>query len=113
MSKLPSILSSTEVDRLLAAPGGDGDAAIRDKAMLELLYATGLRVSELVTLKATDVNLDAGYLLTMGKGNKERLVPIGDSARAAVARVCVHGTGQGRKGRVAAITCFLAASVRK
>ena len=53
--------------------------------MLELLYATGLRVSELVTLKVRDVNMEAGFLLTMGKGEKERLVPIGESARAALA----------------------------
>jgi integrase/recombinase XerD len=82
--KLPAILASREVEMLLAAPGGETAAAVRDRAMLEILYATGLRVSELVSLKVRDVNLDAGYLMTMGKGEKERLVPIGDSARSEV-----------------------------
>jgi integrase/recombinase XerD len=81
IARLPSVLSGNEVERLLASPKGDDNAAVRDRAMLELLYATGLRVSELVSLKVRDVNLDAGYLLTMGKGEKERLVPIGESAR--------------------------------
>ncbi|HYS44288.1 MAG TPA: site-specific tyrosine recombinase XerD [Geobacteraceae bacterium] len=85
LGKLPSILTAREVERLLAAPAGIDDLSIRDRAMLELLYATGLRVTELVTLKVRDVNLDAGYLLTMGKGSKERLVPIGESARTAIA----------------------------
>jgi integrase/recombinase XerD len=82
--KLPSILTAREVERLLAAPVGEGREAVRDRAMLELLYATGLRVSELVSLKVRDVSLDAGYLMTLGKGDKERLVPIGDSARSAL-----------------------------
>ena len=85
LGKLPSFLTAREVERLLEAPAGDDDASVRDRAMLELLYATGLRVSELVALKVRDVNLDAGYLLTIGKGSKERLVPIGESARKAVA----------------------------
>ncbi|HEY6874636.1 MAG TPA: site-specific tyrosine recombinase XerD [Geobacteraceae bacterium] len=84
VGKLPSVLAPREVERLLAAPGDCDDMAVRDRAMLELLYATGLRVSELVALRVRDVNLDAGYLLTMGKGGKERLVPIGESARAAL-----------------------------
>lgn len=77
---LPDVLSNREVELLLAAAPGSGYTEIRDMAMMELLYATGLRVSELVALKLRDVNLDAGYLLTMGKGEKERLVPIGGSA---------------------------------
>ena len=85
ISKLPSILTAREVERLLMSPAGESVVAVRDRAMLELLYATGLRVSELVSLKIRDVNLVAGYLLTLGKGNKERLVPIGESARQAVA----------------------------
>jgi integrase/recombinase XerD len=84
VGKLPAVLAPREVERLLAAPGDGDDMAVRDRAMLELLYATGLRVSELVALRVRDVNLDAGYLLTMGKGAKERLVPIGESARAAL-----------------------------
>lgn len=82
--RLPDILSAVEVEQLLqSVSGGDGTAR-RDRAMLELLYATGLRVSELVQLKLTDLNLVAGYLVTSGKGDKERLVPVGDAARAAV-----------------------------
>jgi integrase/recombinase XerD len=84
--KLPTFLTSRETEKLLAAPAGDGLTEVRDRAMLELLYATGLRVSELVTLTLRTVNLDAGYLLTFGKGGKERLVPLGDSAIQAVRR---------------------------
>jgi integrase/recombinase XerD len=84
VAKLPEVLNKGEVARLLAAPSGRSDSDIRDKAMLELLYATGLRVSELVSLKLVDVNLQAGYLITMGKGKKERLVPIGEDAVSAV-----------------------------
>ena len=82
--KLPSILTAREVERLLAAPAGGGATEVRDRAMLELLYATGLRVSELVSLKIRDVSIEAGYLMTMGKGEKERLVPIGESAKGAL-----------------------------
>jgi integrase/recombinase XerD len=77
---LPKILSVDEVERLLSSPDVTIDPGLRDKAMLEILYATGLRVSELVTLKVSDVNLDVGFLLTMGKGSKERTVPLGQSA---------------------------------
>lgn len=80
LHKLPDFLTTGEVDALLSACAGSSGENIRDLAMLELLYATGLRVSELVGLKLREVNLDSGYLLTLGKGNKERLVPIGESA---------------------------------
>lgn len=80
LHKLPDFLSTQEVDALLTACAGSSGENIRDLAMLELLYATGLRVSELVHLKLREVNLDSGYLMTLGKGNKERLVPIGESA---------------------------------
>jgi integrase/recombinase XerD len=80
LHKLPEFLSAVDVDALLAACAGSSGENVRDLAMLELLYATGLRVSELVGLKLREVNLDAGYLMTLGKGNKERLVPIGESA---------------------------------
>jgi len=83
--KLPSILSSREVEQLLMSAAGNGPVDIRDRAMLEILYATGLRVSELVNLRSRDVNREAGFLLTMGKGEKERLVPIGESALSALA----------------------------
>jgi len=84
--KLPSVLSNRQVEALLAAPLDTGAIELRDAAMLELLYATGLRVSELVGLSLVEVNLTAGYLMTIGKGDKERLVPIGESACRAVDR---------------------------
>ena len=82
--KLPIFLTVEEVDRLLTAPDRRTDRGARDGAMLETLYATGLRVSELVKLRLTDVNFDAGYLITMGKGKKERLVPLGEVALASL-----------------------------
>ncbi|GFE60911.1 site-specific tyrosine recombinase XerD [Geobacter sp. AOG2] len=80
LHKLPEFLTTQEVDALFAACSGAAAENTRDLAMLELLYATGLRVSELVGLRLREVNLDSGYLMTVGKGNKERLVPIGESA---------------------------------
>lgn len=85
LKKLPAFLSAGEVETLLRSAQGGRPEDIRDLAMLELLYATGLRVSELVGLKLREVNLEVGYLMTMGKGNKERLVPIGAAARIRVA----------------------------
>lgn len=84
LKKLPSFLNAAEVEALLAATAGQRPEDIRDRAMLELLYATGLRVSELVNLKKRELNLEVGYLMTMGKGNKERLVPVGETARQRV-----------------------------
>lgn len=77
---LPKSLSEAEVESLLAEPRVDNPLELRDKAMLELLYATGLRVSELVSLTLTQVNLRQGVVRTFGKGSKERLVPIGAMA---------------------------------
>lgn len=82
--KLPSFLTVAEVDRLLAAPDTREPRGLRDAAMLETLYASGLRVSELVRLRLGDINYDAGYLLALGKGRKERLVPLGEVAIARV-----------------------------
>jgi len=84
-SKLPVFLNCREVGQLLAAAAGESTGEVRDRAMLELLYATGLRVTELVSLRVRDINMDAGFLLTMGKGEKERLVPMGESARSVLA----------------------------
>ncbi len=88
---LPATISAEEVDRLLAAPAGDAPAAQRDRAMLELLYATGLRVSELVNLDVSDVNLNEGTVRCMGKGKKERVLPVYDRAREALAAYVNHG----------------------
>ena len=82
--KLPVFLSLDEVDRLLAAPGRATPRGLRDTAMLETLYATGLRVSELVKLHLADLNLEAGYLVAFGKGKKQRIVPLGEVAVAAL-----------------------------
>lgn len=85
LHRLPQTLSPAEVERLLAAPTGADPLERRDRAMLELLYATGLRVSELVGLRLPDLQLDAGYLRPLGKGSKQRIVPLGETAQAELA----------------------------
>jgi integrase/recombinase XerD len=82
--RLPHVLSTEEVERLLAQPDAPTGRGKRDRAMLELLYATGLRVSELVNLKIANINLEAGYVRTVGKGSKERMVPVGTKALEAL-----------------------------
>src|SRR5690606_1752984 len=77
---LPSTLTEDEVDALLQAPNTDEPLGHRDRAMLELLYATGLRVSELINLKQSQVNFNQGVLRIVGKGDRERLIPLGDEA---------------------------------
>lgn len=77
---LPKFLTLEEIDRLLGRPDVESPTGLRDRAMLELLYASGLRVTELVTLRTNDVDLEAGVLKTLGKGSKERKVPIGKSS---------------------------------
>ncbi len=81
---LPEFLSLAEVDRLLAQPDTNTTGGLRDKAMIELLYSTGLRVSELCGLKTADVQMEMGCLRCIGKGNKERLVPVGRRALETV-----------------------------
>jgi integrase/recombinase XerD len=83
---LPKFLSVDEVDRLIAAPDTSQPRGLRDRALIELFYATGLRVSEMVTLRQQDLNLESGYLTCFGKGRKQRLVPIGDEASAWLKR---------------------------
>jgi len=82
--KLPKILTIAEVEELLKQPNGFLPAGLRDKAMLELLYATGIRVSELINLNISDVNLEMGYIKCYGKGSKERIVPLGSIAAKCV-----------------------------
>jgi len=89
----PQILTSREIDKLLAI-NGTTPLAIRNKAMLELLYATGIRVSELVKLKKTDLHLSMGFVRCMGKGNKERIIPVGDLAKNALDTYLNHARDQ-------------------
>ena len=96
---LPTYLSAEEVDRLLAAPDTATPRGLRDRAMIEVLYATGLRVSELVRLRLTDLALDQGFLTVIGKGSKERMVPIGDSAVGWTRRYLADGRGALLDGR--------------
>ena len=84
--KLPQFLTSDEMERILAAPNVKKTLGARDRAILEVLYAAGLRVSELVNLKPTDINFGSGFLKCCGKGGKERLVPVGAKAREALTR---------------------------
>jgi len=96
--KLPDVLSTDEVERLLARPDPSTPRGIRDRAMLELLYATGLRVSELISLTVLNVNLESGYIRTLGKGAKERLVPMGGKAIEAVRDYLLEGRPQMVRG---------------
>jgi integrase/recombinase XerD len=88
---LPKFLSLEEVDRLLDQPDTTTARGLRDKALIEVLYATGLRVSELIALRAGDLNLDEGYLTCIGKGDKQRMVPLGHEAADWVRRYIREG----------------------
>lgn len=88
---LPKYLTVDEVDALLATPDTTDARGLRDRALLEVLYATGLRVSELLALTLAQVDLDGGVVTTMGKGRKERVVPVGDEAVAWVRRYLADG----------------------
>ncbi len=83
-AELPSCLSVAEVNRILSAPDTSKKAGIRDAAILELLYATGMRISELVNLETSGLNFEAGFLRCMGKGSRERIIPVGGKAVQAV-----------------------------
>lgn len=97
--KLPMWLTIEEVDALLLAPNLEIPSGLRDRAMIELLYAAGLRVSELVGLKLDQLHLTEGYLLAFGKGSKERLVPIGRSAIVWVRKYLESARAQLLKGK--------------
>jgi integrase/recombinase XerD len=110
---LPKYLSLEEVDRLIEAPDVATPAGLRDRAMIEVLYATGLRVSELIALRPPDLRLEAGYLTCTGKGDKQRIVPVGEAAQQWLARylkearpVLARGGGAKARDRMAA-TVFL------
>jgi integrase/recombinase XerD len=88
---LPKVLNLEEVETLLDSPDAKDHYGIRDKAMLELLYATGIRVSELIGLQTSDVHLTMGFVRCIGKGNKERIIPIGKTALAALEHYVNNG----------------------
>jgi integrase/recombinase XerD len=92
--KLPEVLSYGEVQRLLAQPRGDDPVTLRDRALLELMYASGLRASETIALEVGEVDLDHGIVRARGKGSKQRLVPIGGKAIAALRVYLCSGRGQ-------------------
>src|SRR3990170_6982812 len=90
-NRLPKTLTYDEVDRLINHNKGNDSSGIRDDAMIELLYACGLRVSELISLKMNNINLDTGFLITIGKGKKERIVPVGEVALNKIRRYLFSG----------------------
>lgn len=98
--RLPDTLSRDEMNLLLRQPDPETHIGIRDKAMLELMYATGLRVSELISLTINSINWPAGYLSTVGKGNKERIVPIGKTALDCLRRYLGSARGGLMKGKI-------------
>jgi integrase/recombinase XerD len=91
LAALPHTLSPLEVENLLASPKGESPLAWRDRAMLEIIYATGLRVSELVSLKLSDLQMDVGYLTAFGKRSKQRIVPLGETAIASLQDYLQYG----------------------
>ncbi len=98
-SRLPKVMSEKQVESLLAAPDLDTPLGLRDRAMLETLYATGLRVSELVNLKLHEIGFNEGVLRALGKGNKERLVPLGELAIDWLGRYLKEARQEILKGR--------------
>jgi len=104
---LPHVLSTLEVENLLAGPNSKTPLGQRDKAMFELLYATGLRVSELVNLQLQQVHLDPGYLVVRGKGDKERLVPMGEWAAEALKVYLEEGRRHLIRKNIQAVEVFL------
>ena len=97
--RLPKVMHDTDVSDLLEAPAGDGPVVLRDRAILELLYATGVRVSELAGLDTADVDLDAGVLRVTGKGNKQRIVVFGAPAERALRVYLRDGRPKLARGR--------------
>lgn len=104
--KLPEILSAREIDALLNITG-NAPLDLRNKAMIELLYATGLRVSELIELRVSDLHLTMGFVRTIGKGDKERIVPLGDIASEAIEIYLSNGRPQLLKGQSDSNILFL------
>src|SRR5574340_394650 len=97
--EIPKFLNLNDIERLLETPDPALPTGLRDRAMMQLLYATGVRVSELCGLAVNDLNTQMGYLLVTGKGNKQRLVPVGDAALKAIEQYVADGRGKLLKGR--------------
>ncbi|RPA61279.1 site-specific tyrosine recombinase XerD [Aerococcus agrisoli] len=98
---LPSVLTLEEVDRLLSTPDIAKPLGLRDRTLLETLYSTGMRVSEIIHIQLTDIHLDMGFIQTIGKGNKERIVPIGEVAEEWIQRYIQEGRPKLVKDEVA------------
>lgn len=106
LQKPPDILSSEQVERLLCTPDAEAESGIRDRAILELLYATGMRVTELVQLNMTDLNLDLGFVrCSGGKGRNERIIPLGTPSRKALAAYIQKVRHQAGTGQEDALFC--------
>jgi len=103
LQRLPTVLSEEQVEALLEAPDPATELGLRDRAMIELLYATGLRVSELVSLRLPQLRLDQGFLLAFGKGSKERVVPVGESAERWLGRYFREARPELERGRSDAV----------
>jgi len=98
-TRLPKLLTKEEIDRVVAAVDGERPTAERDRAMVELMYASGLRVSELCRLGCSDVDAELGLVRVLGKGNRQRIVPVGKVALAAIERYLQSGRPRLLKGR--------------
>ena len=101
--RIPDVLSSIEIESMIKMTQGRRWQQIRDQAILELLYASGMRVSELVDLKVGNVNFHSGFIRCTGKGNKERIVPIGTKARAVVQKYCAATRGKLMKSNTTSV----------
>ncbi|MFC1646630.1 site-specific tyrosine recombinase XerD [Candidatus Omnitrophota bacterium] len=99
--KIPNALSFSEIEKLLSSPDTKKKKGIRDKAILETMYAAGLRVSELTNLRVEDVNLDAGFIRCLGKGRKERVVPLGRAATVSIKRYLKNSRQKFLKKKIA------------
>jgi len=110
---LPGVLSLKEIERMLEAPVGDDRVSLRDKALMEIFYATGMRVSEVADLQIDDVHFDSGYVRCVGKGNKTRIVPFGEKARTHLQRYLADGRPKFAREKAAGNFLFLTYRGRK
>ena len=111
--RIPDILNLGEVERLIEAADLNTDQGIRDRAILEMMYATGMRVSEVSNIKTSDVNSEVGFLRCLGKGRKERIIPLGKKAIVAIARYLENVRPKQLKGRGGPLELFLNRSGKK